>query len=79
MRAVSQTDCRLRPRVWTYEFQDEDTLRQKLLYAIESGAGFELSWPLPAGTLLHIDSRVNLAADYVISAGSLPHGDCCYW
>jgi len=25
------------------EFQDEDTLRQKLLYAIESGAGFELS------------------------------------
>jgi len=25
------------------EFNDEETLRQKLLYAIESGAGFELS------------------------------------
>jgi ubiquitin-protein ligase E3 C len=25
------------------EFQDEETLRTKLLYAIESGAGFELS------------------------------------
>ena len=26
------------------EFLDEQTLRSKLLYAIESGAGFELSW-----------------------------------
>jgi len=25
------------------EFQDEKTLREKLLYAIQSGAGFELS------------------------------------
>jgi len=25
------------------EFQDEKTLRQKLVYAVEAGAGFELS------------------------------------
>ena len=27
------------------EFKSDETLRTKLLYAIEAGAGFELSWP----------------------------------
>ena len=26
------------------EYLDDDTMREKLLYAVESGAGFELSW-----------------------------------
>lgn len=50
------------------EFNDEETLRQKLLYAIESGAGFELSWSPTAGPLLQLTLPLSLSWFSVTSA-----------